>query len=141
MPVKSCVDLSFEEIVKRGSKKRELDELRRDFIEEKIFTALELWECKWWRFNKTTSNVTLNIRENFSPRSLTEHQLLEGIKKGKLFGYVQCDVEVPENFRANFANFPPIIRNTLVSKNDFDDLMKTSAEEEKIKSQPQKMLI
>ena len=61
--------------------------------------------------------------------------------KGNLFGYVQCNIEVPENLRANFANFPPIFKNTLVSKNDIGDLMKTYAEEERIMSQPGKMLI
>ena len=42
-------------------------------------------------------------------------QLLEELKEGKLFGYVQCDIEIPEILRANFANFPPIFNNTLVS--------------------------
>ena len=63
------------------------------------------------------------------------------MKKGILFGYVQCDVEIPEKLRANFANFHPIFTNTLVSKNNNDDLMKTYAEGERIMSQPRKMLI
>ena len=54
---------------------------------------------------------------------------------------MQCDFEVPENLSANFANFPPIIKNTLVSKSDIRDLMKNDAEEEKLLSQPGKMLI
>ena len=61
--------------------------------------------------------------------------------KGRnLFGYVQCDIEVTENLRANFANFHPIFRNTSVSKNDIGDLKKTYAEEEGILSQSQKMV-
>ena len=74
-------------------------------------------------------------------RSLAAEQLLEEIMKGKLFGYVQCDIEVPEILRSNFDNFPPIFKNTLVSKNYLDDLMKTDAEEEGIMSQPRKMMI
>ena len=90
----------------------------------------------------TTTDDKVHIRENFLyRRSLTEQQLLEGIKKGNLFGYVQFDIEVPENLRANFANFPPIFKNTLVSKNDVGDLLETYAEEEAIMSQPLKMLI
>ena len=46
-----------------------------------------------------------------------------------LFGYVQCDIELLEKFRANFADFPPIFENILVSKNDFGDMMKTYVEE------------
>ena len=61
--------------------------------------------------------------------------------KANLFGYVQCDIEAPENLRANVANFPPIFKNTLVGKNDIGDLMKAYAEEERIMSQPRKMLI
>ena len=141
VPVKSCVHPT-EEVIKRASKKRDLDELRRDYIQEKSFTVIEMWECEWWRFYKTATFVKLHIRENFPyRRSLTEHQLLEGIKKGNLFGYVQCDIEVPENLTVNFANFPPIFKNTLVSQNDIGDLMKTFAEEERIMSQPRKMLM
>ena len=130
-----------EEDIKRGSRRRELDELRRSFIQEKGFTFLEMWESEWWRLYETTSNVKLYIGENFPyRRSLTEQQLLEGIKKGSLFGYVQCDIEVPEKLRVNFAHFPPIFKNTLFSKNDIGDLMKTYAEEGGIMSQPRKML-
>ena len=131
-----------EEDIKRGGRKRELDELRRCYIQKKGFTVIEMWECESWRVYKTTNFVKLHNRENFPyRRSLTEHQLLEGIKKGNLYGYVQCDIEVPENSRANFANFPPIFKNTLVGKNDFGDLLEAYAEEEGIVSQHRKMLI
>ena len=125
-----------EEDVKRGSRRRE------SYKQEKGFTVIEMWECECWRLYKTTANVKIHIREIFPDRrSLTEQQLLEGIKKGSPFGYIQCDIEVPENLRVNFANFPPIFKNTLVSKNDIGDLMKTYAEEKGIMSQPRKMLI
>ena len=101
-----------------------------------------MWECEWWRHYKTTIIVKLHIREKFFyRRSLTEHQLLEGIKKGNIFGYVQCDIEVPGKMRSNFASFPPIFKKTLVSKNNFGDSMKTCAEEERKMSPPRKMLI
>ena len=99
-------------------------------------------ECEWWRLYKTTNTVKQHIREHFPyRRSLAAEQLLEEKKNGKLFGYVQCDIEVPENLRANFANFPPIFKNTLVIKRDIGDLMKNYAEEENFLSQPRKMLI
>ena len=63
------------------------------------------------------------------------------MKKGKLFGYVQCDIEVPENLRSTFINFASMFKNTLVSKSVFGDLMKNYAEEEKLVSQPRKTLI
>ena len=101
-----------------------------------------MWECEWWRLYETTVNVKKYIREIFPyRRSLAEHQLFEGKKKGNLFGYVQCDIEVPENLKETLANFLPTFMKTLVSKSDIGDLMKNYAEEEKLLSQPRKMLI
>ena len=65
-----------EEVSKRGSRKRELDELRQSYVQEKGFIVIEMWECEWLRLYKTTTIVKLHIRENFPyRRSLTEHQL------------------------------------------------------------------
>ena len=63
------------------------------------------------------------------------------MKDGMLFGYVQCDIEVPENLRKSFENFPPIFKNTMVARNDIGDFMKEYADKEGIMSQPRKMLI
>ena len=105
-----------EEDIQRSSKKRELDALRRHYIQEKGFKAIETWECEGWRLYKTTNTVKQHIREHFPyRRSLAVGQLIEEKKRGKLFGNVQCDIDVPEKMSANFANFPPIFKNTLVS--------------------------
>ena len=140
-----CQDLCpslTEEKIQRGSKKKELDALGRHNMQEKGIKVIEIKECEWWRLYKTIKTGRKHIREHFSyRRSLAAEQLLEEIKKGKVFGYVQCDIEVPENLKANFANFPPIFKSTLVSKNDFGDLMENYAEEERLLSQPRKMLI
>ena len=105
-----------EEDIKRGSKKRDLDALKRDHVQGKGFTVIENWEYEWWRFYNTTNNVKQEIRENLPYRhSLTEHQLLEKLKRGNFNGYVQFDLEVRKKFRTKLAKFPPIF---LVSKND-----------------------
>ena len=131
-----------EEDIQRGSQKRELDALRRHYIQEKGYKVIEMWECEWLRLYKTTKTVKRHIREHFPyRRSLATEQLLKEIKEGKLFGYVQCGIEVPKNLKANFANFPTKFKNTVVSKSDIGDLMKNYAEEERLLSQPRKMLI
>ena len=141
----SCQELRpslTEEDIQRCSKKRELDALRRHFIREKGYKVVEVRECECWRLSKTTNTVKQHIREHFLyRRSLAAEQLLEEVKKRKFFGYVQCDIEVPEILRSKFDNFPPIFKNTLVSKNNIGDLMKTYAEGEGILCQPRKMLI
>ena len=66
---------------------------------------------------------------------------MQEIKSRRLFGYVQCDLKVPEHLKAYFAKFPPIFKNTVVSRIDIGDLMKEYAEKEGIMSQPRRMLI
>ena len=67
--------------------------------------------------------------------------MLEEIHNRNIFGYLQCDLDVPGELRAKFAILPPFFENTSFSKNDIDDLMRTYAEEEDKVSQPRKMLI
>ena len=55
---------------------------------------------------------------------LREEGLLENIKPGNLFGFVQCDIEVPENLGEAFANFPPIFKNNNVGSDDLDPFIK-----------------
>ena len=130
-----------EEDIQRSSKKRELDALRRHYIQDKGFKVIEIGECEWWRLYETSNTDKQHIRKHFPyRRSHAAEQLLEEIKEGKIFGYVQCDFDVPENLRSKFVNFPLLFKDTLVSKNDIGDLMNTYAEEQGILSQPRKML-
>ena len=141
----SCQELRpslTEEDIQRYSKKRELDALRRHYKQEKGFKVIEIWECEKRRLYKTTNTVKQYIRENFPyKRSLAAEHFLEEIKKGNLFGYVQCDIEVPENLKSEFVNFPPILKNTLLTKSDIGDLTRNCAEERRLLSQPRRMLV
>ena len=130
------------EDIERGNKKREMDQMRKQYIEEKGYKVVEMWECEWWNLYRTTTCVKEHLRESFPyKRQMREETLLEQKGSGKLFGYVQCDIEVPEVLKENFANFPPIFKNTNVGRHDNGSLMKDYAEKEGLLSQPRKMLI
>ena len=84
-----------EEDIQRGSEKRGLDALRRHYIQEKGFKVIEMWECELWRLYKISNTVKQHIRKHFPYRhSVAAEKLLEDKKEGKLFGYVQCDIEL-----------------------------------------------
>ena len=140
----SCQELRpslTEEDIQRGRQKKELNALGRHYVQEKVFEVIEMWECEWWRLYKTTITVK-NISENTSLSGVHLQRTNFTRDKGrKVFGFVQCDIEGLENLRSKLVNFPPIFKNTLVSKGDIGDLLKNYAEEEKLLSQPQKMLI
>ena len=83
-----------------------------------------------------------HLRESFPyKRPLREENLLEQTRSSKLFGYVQCDIEVPDEIKKKFANFPPIFKNTNIGRHDIGSLMQDYAEKEGLLCQPRKMLI
>ena len=128
--------------IEKGIKKRQQDEMRRDYIQQKGYQIVEMWECEWWSLYKTDAPVKSYLRANFLyKRPLSGEQLVRQIIDGRLFGYVQCDIEMPEHLRDYFSNFPPIFKNTVVSRDDIGDLMKEYAEKEGIMPQPRRMLI
>ena len=128
--------------IERGVEKRQQDEMRRDYIQEKGYQIVEMRECEWWILSKFDASVKSHLRKN-SPlrRPLSEEGLLQGAIDGRLFVYVQCDIEVLEHLRDYFFNFPPLFKNTAVSRDDIGNLMKQCAEKENIMVQPRRMLI
>ena len=128
--------------IESGIKKRQQDEIRRDYIQQKGYQIVEMWECEWWSLYKTDASVKIHLRENFPYRHpLSEEGLLQGIIDGRLFGYVQCDIEMPEHLRSYFSNLSPVFKNTVVSREDIGPLMRDYAEKENIVPQPRRMLI
>ena len=100
-----------------------------------------MWKCNWWELYRTDATVKKHLRAIFPyQRPLSEERLMQEIQSRKLFGYVQCDLKVPENLKAYFANFSPNFENTVVIRNDIGGLMKVYAEKEGIISQPRRML-
>ena len=87
--------------IERGVKKRQQDEMRRDYI-QKGYQIVEMWECEWWSLYKTDASVKRYLREIFPyRRPLSEEQLLQGIINGQLS-------LVMFNVILKFPNFPKL---------------------------------
>ena len=130
-----------EEDIQPATKKRELDQMRRRYIEKKRYTAVEMWECWWWNLYKTKVSVKEHLRES-SPfqRPLRQAHIMDKIKSGALFDYVQCDINVPDQPRENIVNFPPVFKNTKVCRQRIHALMQKYAEKKRLMSQPWRLL-
>ena len=130
-PFCSCQEVRpslTEENVQRGTKTKELDELRRNNTQEKGFTVIGMWKCDWWRLYKTDISVLQHIREKVPyRRSLAKLQLLEEIERGKLIDYDQCYKEFPYNLKPHFATFSSTFKSNLVNCRDSGSLIKKKA--------------
>ena len=60
-PCPSLTETDFE----RGVKKRQQDEIGRDYIHQKIYQIVEIWECEWWSLSKIDASVKSHLRKNF----------------------------------------------------------------------------
>ena len=104
-----------EEEMRRGIRKREHDQLRRDYLRNKGYNIVDVCECNWWERVKEEENVRNHMRKNFTfklPRK--QESLLAKVRDGKILGYVQCGLEIPDGLKYKFSNFPPFLR-TLMS--------------------------
>ena len=92
-----------DEDIERGNERREMDDLRREDIREKGYKIEKMWECEWWQNFKTNEKIKNHIRSKFPyKKSLSTDSLLEKISDGSLYGYIQCDLVVPDELKAKF---------------------------------------
>ena len=64
---------------------------------------------------------------------LNQDQIIEYIQDGRLFGFVECDIEVPAHLKEYFSEMTPILKNVNVCLDDVGELMQEYAKEHSIK--------
>ena len=81
-----------------------------------------MWECSWWDQFKNKVDVKNHVRTHFPfKRPISANSLVQNITNEKPFGYVQCDLSVPDELKAKFSNFSPIFKNIDVSRNEIGE--------------------
>ena len=94
--------------------------------------VVEMWECEWKLEAKQPHRQKWNM---------TQQQIITAVVDGTLFGMVECDVRVPSELRAHFAEMQPIFKNATVTRDDIGSFMRQYAEEHDIMSTPRRMLV
>ena len=74
-------------------------------------------------------------------RRISPQELVEGIRSRKYFGFLECDITVPHRLRPHFAQFPPIFKNAMVSRDDVGPTTKKLCEEYGYLKKPARTLI
>ena len=110
------------------------------------YEVVEEHECNWVKIKKRDKRA-LETRSIWSiPKpdtkiKVTQNEIIEGVKKGSIFGLVCVDIETPEELKDHFSEMTPIFKNTLVSRDDVGAHMREHLKSEgKIKI-PQRQLI
>ena len=97
--------------IARGIKKKERDQLRKEYVQQIGYKIIEMWECNWWQLYRTDAKVKNHLRANFLyQRPLSEEGLTQEIKCRRLFGYIHCDLKVPEHLKSTLTTFPQFLK-------------------------------
>ena len=118
-----------------------MDDIRREHIKEKGYKNEETWECEWWE-NFVTDDKTQNlVRTQFHYKRVHSRDSFLAKKDRSFFGYVQADLDAPEELKSKLSNFPSIFKIIGVGRNDTGDHMKNYAIESEMLKHPQRMVI
>ena len=84
---------------------------------------VEEYTCNWNKIKKTDKQAlkTRSIWHIPKPDTriqIDQNEIIEGVKKGTIFGLVCVDLETPEHLKDHFCEMSPIFKNTLVSRDD-----------------------
>ena len=139
VPVKKPRPSLTEQYIERGNKKREMDDMRREYIKEKGYKVMECRSVTSGINSKPMTRSKITSEPTFPLKDLFPQTPFKQKKSGSLFGYIQCDLVVPDELKSQFANFPPIVKNTEVGRNDFGDYMNNYAIENEILKYPHRI--
>lgn len=115
------------------------------YLESEGYTVIRMKECDWLELRKRHeihSFLNQHVRKPlWWKRKMTQKQVLEAVKSGKIFGLVECDISTPENLKHKFRDLPAIFKNTNISREDIGDFMRDYAEQHGIMKEPRRSLI
>ena len=123
----------------------ECDQQRRQWFEGKGYNVVVMHECQWK--TRVSGNPAIQdfVQKRHHPCEkygrLNEEQLINMIKRGVLFGFVECDIKVPDHLRSHFEEMTPVFKNTEVQLEDIGEFMEKFAHGHKISQAPRRLLI
>ena len=103
--------------------------------------VVEMWECDWKELRKEPDVKSFLAPARRQKWKMTQQQIITAVVDGTLFGMVECDVRLPSELRAHFAEMQPIFKNVTITRDDIGPFMRQYAEEHDIMSTPRRMLV
>ena len=104
-----------------------------------------IWEKDWQTLASQYQKlkpISLNIVPACThfKHYLNQNQIIQYIQDGRLFGFVECDTEVPDHLKDYFSEMTLMFKN-VVCLNDVEECMQQYAKEHSIKDVPCRRLI
>ena len=124
---------------------RARDHQRVQDIQDKGYTIEIIWGKDWQALLTQRPEIKDYLAQHRTythfKKYLTQDQIIQYIKDGHLFGFIECDIEVLEHLKDYFSEMTPIFKNHDVSLDDIGEFMQNYAKERSIKDVPCHLLI
>ena len=124
---------------------REYDREKLEYLEGKGYTVEIIWEHQWRALVDLRPEIKAYLCSQHCTthwdKYLTKEETISKVQRGSLFGFIECDVQVPESLRKQFEEMTSIFKNTEVNLKDIGEFMREYAKEHNIKDTPRRLLI
>ena len=94
---------------------RTRDHRRVQDLQDQCNNVEIIWETDWQalRIQQPEIKVYLSQHRTFThfKKYLTQDQIIQYIQDGHLFGFVECDIEVPDHLEEYFSEMTSILKN------------------------------
>ena len=124
---------------------RARDHQRVQDLQDKGYTVKIIWEKDWQALLTQQPEIKAYILQHRTythfKKYQNQDQIIQYIQEGCLFGFVECDIEVPDQVKDYFSEMTPIFKNVDVCLDDVGEVMQEYAKQHNIKDVPRRLLI
>ena len=96
-------------------------------LQDKGYNVEIIWEKDWQALLTQRPDIKsfLSQHRTFThfKKYLTQDKIIQHIKDGHLFGFVECDIEVPDHLKEYFSKMTPVFKNVDVCLDDVGEFM------------------
>ena len=114
-------------------------------MQDRGYTVEIIWEKDWQALVTQRPEIKAYLKQHRTythfKKYLNQNQIIQCIQDGRLCGFVECEIEVPDHLKDYFSEMTPIFKNTEVSLKDVCQHMQDYAKEHNIKDVPRRLLI
>jgi G:T-mismatch repair DNA endonuclease (very short patch repair protein) len=140
------LDSSKDHAGKTAKQRREETLVKEQYLRHLGYKVNSIWECHWSKIVNQTPQIKLFLKAYNEvvfgkDEHLTMEQILDKIKAGTLYGFVECDIHVPDHLLDEFSEMPPIFKNVELDRSHLSDYMRRLAEAQGFLKRPQRCLI
>ena len=122
---------------------RKKTEENTKILQDAGYQVIRMRECTWKKVKTNPHIVSFlkNLKTVTPKRQLSFQKILERIEDESLFGLAIVDIHTPEELKPEFDEFPLIVKNTLVPREDIGEYMGNIAKEPGFLKKPKRALI